>query len=337
MLMFSAACTDITDATQEKVIDYHVHVFSEKVVEAIEKQGFDFSSSDYQFGSDPASFDEIDTILSNNNVAKMLLISGGFNFRNIEDPEREKELVMQENNLLVNMVQADPDCLVGFYGLDPLKGYIFQEIDRCKNELRLHGLKLHLPISQVDLNRPDHLNKMKTLFEYLEKENIPVLIHNNSDGSGQLYARQFIQNFLDPLDSLTIIFAHAGGGSRYSEFTLEFLTEFEKYLQDHPNGHQVYFELSAFLASNRIEKDRKVKQLRGLILKIGEEQFLFGSDYPMRNSATYSNELFDKLKLPPEVSENILKRDLFPIFREKKHDSKNKALPPPSEAPASSN
>lgn len=294
------------------VVDYHVHYFSPEVVAAIEGNGFDFSGSDYQFavGRD---FYEVDRILDNNEATKMVLLSGGFNYH-FDDPAQERKAVERENDRLAAAVAADRDRLYGFCGLDPLEEWALHEAERCVHDLGLHGVKLHLPISGVDLARPDHVTRMETFLGFCAANEIPVLVHNSTDSlPGNEYAGVFIDAFLDESEPLTVVFAHAGGASSFGEFTVEFLDLFAESFQSGriPRRHQIYFELSAFLAPERIGSDRSIPELRRLVTEIGASRFLFGSDYPMRSSERYLEELSAQLELDPGILAGILRRDLF--------------------------
>lgn len=314
-LILLASCGRVEHGSVPGVIDYHVHMFTPEVVAAIEAQGFEFTEPEYQFADSMESVDDIDFIIKNNPAGKMLVISGGFNFREKRGPGEEIRLVQSENALLSRMVEQNPYALIGFCGLDPLKSYFYDELVRCRDEFRLHGLKLHLPISQVDLNNTVHLRSLEGAFRFLAANRIPVLIHNTSNGSGTAYARLIIRAFLEPNYELTVIFAHAGGGSQLTDFTNEFLSEVGSYLKQQTNGHKIFFELSA-IASLRLEEGNTAfDELAENIIKIGPDRFLLGSDFPMRNSEKYASELSARLPLPASILRQISRNDIFDELR----------------------
>lgn len=200
-----------------KIIDYHVHIFSEEWLENAEDQGYNFKESNFQIiNENPADYQNIEKILKDNETIKMLLVSAGYSFLDQEkqSEKREHRWVKKENNLLHQIVQTAPGRLIGFYGVNPLKSFTMTEIKRCHTELGLDGIKLHLQGNNIDLENGDHLRKIKEIFDYASKENIPLLIHNNAWdlSAGKKHAEILIDSILTTYESLTIIFAHGGGG-----------------------------------------------------------------------------------------------------------------------------
>ena len=66
-----------------------------------------------------------------------------------------------------------PERLIGFSGVNRLKDYAIQEIDRCYDELKLPGLKLHFSNSGVDLTIPENVEKTLELFSHCAEKGIP--------------------------------------------------------------------------------------------------------------------------------------------------------------------
>ena len=257
------------------------------------------------------SVGNIEFIVRSNTARKMLLISGAFNFQNDRPQDEEKNLVRAENTLLAEMVAQYPDRLFGFCGLDPLKGYFSDELRRCINELGLHGVKLHLPISRIDLNNVTHVLALKGACRMAATEGIPLLIHNLSSGSGTAYAQFFIQEFFEPNKMLTVIFAHAGGGSSLTDFTINFLDEIGNYMEYQNRGHEIFFELSGIAVSSSDTDSEVFKHLADAIERIGTDRFLFGSDFPMRNSEKYLAELSAKLPISETSLHRIASNNIF--------------------------
>jgi predicted TIM-barrel fold metal-dependent hydrolase len=70
--------------------------------------------------------------------------------------------VKAENDWVSQQVARYPDRLQGFCSVDPLKGYALAEIARCAQNPNLHyGLKLHFGNSDVDLDNPEHVEKIR--------------------------------------------------------------------------------------------------------------------------------------------------------------------------------
>ena len=300
----------VTTSEAQDLVDYHIHYFSPAVVEAIEQSGFRFADSDYRF-QPGADFYNLERVLENNGADRLVLLSGGFNFGELHEPELATAVKL-ENDRLADAVREHPDRVRGFCGLDPLAAHVLAEANRCLNTLGLHGIKLHFPISQFDIEKPEHRDRLATLLSIAAAHDAPLLIHNSTQGlSGAAYARSFINAFLDEGPApLNIIFAHAGGPSTLDPFHFEFLSVMAEYLADDPT-HAIHFELSGILRSGSTNREEDRHRLAGLMNEIGPEHFLFGSDYPMRSAAEYLESLRKNLPIESGDLAAIVQRDLF--------------------------
>lgn len=301
------------DTTQ--IVDYHVHIFSPELITNLSIQGLDFKKARFQIIKEKEEYSNISEITNDNEDAKMILISVGYAYKNIEGNLTEEEFVKRENNLLAEKVKTNRNNLIGFYGINPLKEFAIKEIKRCDEELKLDGLKLHLQSSNLNLKDSIHISKLKEVFQLADERNIPLLIHNNAlDNSfGKEYFKIFTEEILDKCDSLTIIFAHAGGGGHFFQFGYDFLNEFNSYFQNDKSRtkHKIYFELSGVVKVIKYPKEKTHTEFLELMKKIGYDKFLFGSDYPVRNSPTYLNEIFNILNIETGELKKISERDIF--------------------------
>jgi predicted TIM-barrel fold metal-dependent hydrolase len=300
-----------------QVHDYHVHVFSEDLSKKMQEELGSFESNGFEvIYQDLASYGRIERILVDNNAAKMLLISAGYVYsRLIIDEEKCEAAVRRENDFLARIVRGAPDRFIGFYGIDPLKSFAIREINRCHFELGLHGIKLHLQGNGIDLTDSVHLSKLRQVFELASQEGIPLLIHNNSSniGSGENYVRRFIESVLSDFEGLTIIFAHAGGGGLFFNFQYDFLIGIKDFMDNssHSGRHNIYFELSGTAAIREYPGERSMEELSELMSEIGEDRFLFGSDFPYRTCSTYLRVLEHELRLDSDVLRAIVERNIF--------------------------
>ena len=243
---------------RNKLVDYHVHIFSPELISNLSIQGIDFKQSGFQVIKEKKSYSNISEISTENNYSKMVLISVGYAYKDINGTQSEKYFVEKENNLLAKIIKSNPDKLLGFYGINPLKEYAIEEIKRCDEELKLDGIKLHLQSNKLNLKDSTHLFKLKQVFQLADKKKIPILIHNNTwdKNFGKEYFKIFEKEILNNFDSLTIIFAHVGGGGGFHQFGYDFLNEFNIYFQKNENKkkHKIYFELSATVKIRKYSK-----------------------------------------------------------------------------------
>jgi predicted TIM-barrel fold metal-dependent hydrolase len=306
------------------IIDYHVHTFSPELIKSLARQGFDMHRDGFQFPLEDKPEDgSVENILFNNPGIKMLLISSGYAYQGDTtlDATARRKLVEIENNLLRKAVMTNPDRYVGFYGIDPLEDWAIDEILRCHEELHLNGIKLHLQGCHVDLADPVHLTRMLEVFRVASSHRIPLLIHNNAEqlNSGTVYAQTFRDHLLEKTDSLTIIFAHSGGGGGYYWFTHDFLNVMSQYLKEPTNRtrHKLYFELSGTVLGTDYPGKRPAEDLLSQITEIGEEHFLFGSDYPFLNVEAYIRMLDTAINSTTIDLISIIERDIFDELRGK--------------------
>jgi len=63
--------------------------------------------------------------------------------------------------------------------------------------------------------------------------------------------------------------------------------------------------------------EKSIEKLGFLMKEIEFDKFLFGSDYPVRNSQTYFEEFQKSLKIDYPILKEIAERDIFSLIREK--------------------
>ncbi len=293
-------------------IDHHVHFFSPELAEDIRAQGYALTVPD-------SMITNIDFIRRINLVDRIVLISGGYAYSNSLRMTKKKDrwkAVRAENDLLAAYVGKYPNNIIGFYGLDPLAPYTFQELKRCHEELKLQGLKLHFHGSGVNLRDPKHLKKVKKIFDYAATEEIPILVHFKNDrkdfGPGDV--RLFINEILDKNPGMQLIFAHMGGDGGFTKETRAVLETFAEYFEKGNNPHHIYFELSGVVVYKDLDYPGKLpyQTLAQLIRQIGTERVLFGSDYPVMPSSMYKKLLKEYLPLKEKELEQI--NDNVPPF-----------------------
>lgn len=304
-----------------RMIDYHVHIFSPELLKNLDLQGITFNKNVFQVIKEKEAYSDIFEISKDNQDAKMVLISVGYAYRNINNGINEREFVKKENNLLAEIVKTNPDNLLGFYGVDPLMDFAKEEIIRCDEDLQLDGLKIHLQANQFNCKDSSQLAKLKEIFVLADERDIPILIHNSAwqDSSGMEYFKTLEKEILKNSNSLTIIFAHAGGGGGLMPFMFEFLEEFHRYKnenQEHKK-HKIFFELSGVVPifPFTIPGNKSKEHLVFLMNKIGLDNFLFGSDYPVRNSPTYFSELKQLPGIDQEKLIKMVQRNIFSELR----------------------
>src|SRR4029434_5376587 len=98
----------------------------------------------------------------------------------------EYERVKAENDWTAQQVAQYPDRLRAFCSFNPLKPYALDELARCSKDPQLHyGLKLHFGNSDVDLDTPTDVAKVKKVFEAANGYHMPIVVHMHTSIDNQ--------------------------------------------------------------------------------------------------------------------------------------------------------
>jgi predicted TIM-barrel fold metal-dependent hydrolase len=250
------------------IIDFHVHIFPEKIAEKATRNIGAF------YGI---------PMCHNGTVPNLLELGtkAGIDRFLVHSTATKPEQVQSINDFVSGEVQKHPDRLIGFGTLHPGMEGAPAEIDRMIR-CGLQGVKLH-PDFQL-FNADDR--SMYPIYEELSGQ-LPVLVHagdNRYDYSSPLRIDQVARDF----PNLTIIAAHLGGYTRWDE-AYDVLYK----------RKNIYIDTCSSLAFLPPERAREI------IHHYGVERVLFGTDFPMWDQ---EEELarFDALGLTQNEREAIL-------------------------------
>lgn len=194
------------------------------------------------------------------------------------------EKMKAENDWTAAQVARFPDRLVAFCSFNPLKDYALAELDRCAANPVFRGLKLHFGESAVDLLNPEHVAKVRRVFEAANRHRLPVIVHVRADRSyGREHALVVLHQLLPAAPDVPVQIAHLWGGEAYSDAALAAYAD--AVAAHEPETKNLYFDVAELaLVVNRDEKI--LKRIAELIRRIGPERVLFGSDSPPREAGT---------------------------------------------------
>ena len=196
------------------------------------------------------------------------------------------------NSFISDLVQQDK-AFIGFGTLHP-GNTNYAEILRSFRQNGLSGLKLHSDFQQFNIDDPE----MYPVYAEAEKLGIPVLFHMGDRKLDFSHPRR-LQTVLQCFPDLIVTAAHMGGYTHWSE-AFDVLKPSDR----------LFFDLSSTVQF--IEGDL----LRKFIDKFGEEQFFFGSDFPMWDPAEELRRLLS-FDLPEQTLQNVL-HDNFIRFLQKR-------------------
>lgn len=225
------------------IIDFHAHIYPEKIAEKATKAIGDFYNA-------PMSY---------NGHAEELLESGkkiGVTKYVVHSTATKPMQVESINNFILKEVSEHSE-FIGFGTMHPDYENFESELKRISSE-GLRGIKLHPDFQQFQIDCP----KMDDIYEVMADLKLPVLVHAGDyryDFSGP----KRISNVLQKHPSLVLIAAHFGGYTEW-ENSIEYLV-----------GKKVFFDTSSTLWKLPIETAKEMMKKHGI------EKFLFGSDFPM--------------------------------------------------------
>lgn len=299
-------------ASHKLLHDNHVHIMSPQLIALWKSMGIPFSKVD-------PFYSDIDTIFKVTKAQSLLLISMAYVYSSEEfggNSGNVESKVRDENDYLALAKSKHPKKIKAFYGIDPLQEFALTEIERCHNELKLDGIKLHHNASQVYLTEPVHLKKIKAIFEYASNNRIPILMHfdNSHRKFGKRDVGLLADSVLSGLEYVNLQIAHFGTSGGFNQKTKETLDAFIELFQfNHPiSKHTITFDISAVCLDKDAEGVTKLTnkdfdELAEYSRKLGFDRIVFGTDYPLYRGEEYLNLLITKLKLSEEEVIKLLK------------------------------
>src|SRR6185503_8436708 len=155
---------------QAPVVDYHQHLFSPAAAALVT-------------GSPNArglAASDLIALLDSAGVQRALVLSVAYTWGKASRVAiaNEYEHVKSENDWTAQQVAQYPDRLHAFCSFNPLKPYSLEELARCSKDPQLHyGLKLHFGNSDVDLDNPNDVAKVRKVFEAANAYHMPIVVH----------------------------------------------------------------------------------------------------------------------------------------------------------------
>jgi predicted TIM-barrel fold metal-dependent hydrolase len=185
--------------------------------------------------------------------------------------------VRAENDWVAAQVARFPDRLVGFSGVNPMKDYAIEEVERCRTVRNLKGIKLHFGNSDVDLLNPSHVEKVREFFHAANEKRLPIVVHLWKLGDyGPEHSRRFLDEILPAAPDIPIQIAHlAGAGPGYdSDEALEVFADAVE--AGDPRTRNLYFDVASNVTED--QSDKTLALIARRIRQLGAGRVLFASD-----------------------------------------------------------
>ncbi len=291
--------------------DAHVHILSPQLMKIWKGLGVPFSRPDEYYS-------DIGEILKNTGTKRIDLISMAHVFSSSEFGkfDNERQLVEGENSYVAAARDRYPKRIRAFCSVDPLRDYALAELERCRSRLKMDGVKLHHNANQVYLTVPEHLAKVRRVFEFAARHKMPILVHfdNTHRRFGETDVKLLTGLILKDLDPVRLRIAHFGSSGGFSTRTIAFLDSFISELASSRDlrKHKITFDISAVGLDKDSEGVRKLSddewaELGVYVRRLGFDRVAFGTDYPLYQPAEYAQILRTRLRLTEAEQKALLK------------------------------
>lgn len=259
------------------LVDHHQHLFSPAMARLLDTGAG---------GPSVIAAKDLVGLLDTAGIRRAVLLSVAYVWgspaRKIED---ELAKVRAENDFNGAQAALYPDRLLAFCSINPLKEYALDELERCAALPDLkHGLKLHFGNSDVQLELPEHVARLRQVFAAANAKKMAIAVHMRASISkrrsyGAAQARIFLEQLLPAAPDVTVQVAHlAGTGPGYgdppSDEALGVLAD--AVAARDPHTKRLWFD-AATMANPEITPQQREK-LAQRIRQIGAGRVLFGSD-----------------------------------------------------------
>ena len=290
--------------------DHHQHLFSPAIAE---------------FGGiQPITAQAVVSLLDAAGIERAALLSVAYFYgRPGREPQDEYKKVKAENDWNGAEAAKYPRRLRAFCSFNPLKDYALEELIRCSKDPNLHyGIKMHFGNSDVQLENPAHLEKIKAVFREANARRMAIVVHMRASISlkrpyGPEQARIFLEHLLPLATRIPVQVAHlAASGPGYNDpiahSVLEVLADAVE--KRRPETKNLWFDVTSSAdPSNSAELSALlVKHIR----QIGVKRILYGTDAAIGTNLRprESWEAFCRLDLTDKEIKTIAK-NVAPYLR----------------------
>ena len=282
MLLMMA--TNSATGQNAPIADYHQHIFSPTIAALLAPAGAIKPN-----GTGGISARDLVALLDSAGIRHALLLSVAYMFgspsRAFDD---EYAKVQAENDWTAAQAAEYPDRLRAFCSFNPLKPYAVKELERCARIPGLsHGIKLHFGNSDVQLDNPEHVERVKRVFLAANAHRMTIVVHLRASVSkrrpyGAAQADTFLKQLLPLVPDIDVQVAHlAGTGPGYddpqADSAMAVLAEAME--RRDPRTRRLRFDVASVVDSGISPSQAAlvVKRIR----QVGVDRILYGSDAPV--------------------------------------------------------
>ena len=233
-------------------------------------------------------------------------ISLGFN--DLEEPFSDPDWSEGNiNDAVAQFVAAFPNRLIGFSAVHPFDPHCMDEMERCRADLGMKGMKLGANYQNYDPLEPRAL----AVYDYAQRHGLPVMFHQGTSPIREAPIRYAHPLVVDEIamryPDLRVVMAHLGHPWQADTCVV---------IRKHPN---VYADLSANFYRPYSFWEQLVKASERNVL----DKILFGTDWPVTDvaetidSLRKVNDIVEGTKLPrvdADAIEAIIERDSLTLL-----------------------
>jgi uncharacterized protein len=255
------------------LIDHHQHLFSPAITALAP-------------GISSVAANDLVRLLDQAGIRRAVVLSLAYQFGNPNRPPIDDEYakVRAENDWTSKEVARFPERLRGFCGVNPLREYALQELTRCARDPHLRfGLKLHFGNSDVDLENPQHVAKLRDVFQAANANRMAIVVHMRPSVTrrrpyGKAQVHVFVNAVLSAAPDVPVQIAHLAGAGGYDDPSVdEALGVFVEAIAkaDLRTAH-LYFDVSGVAGLGQWVD--KASRIATRIRQLGVHRVLYGSD-----------------------------------------------------------
>ena len=262
-------------------------------------------------------------MLDSAGIRRAALLSVAYQFSNPNRPPVANEYarVKAENDWTADQAALYPGRLRALCSVNPTRDYAVEEIERCAANARTrYGLKLHFGNSDVELEKPEQLERVTRVFRAANMHGMALVVHMHPSVTmkrayGTNYARLFLTELVGAAPDVPVQIAHLTSSGDIDEPAVdEALDVFAKAIAENdPLMRNVSFEISGI--SGVADTPERASRVAARLRQLGLNRILFGSDGAVQgNSPLASWTAMRKLPLTEEEF-GIIARNVPPYMK----------------------
>lgn len=212
-------------------------------------------------------------------IQKATILSVAFVFTGAaETVVGEAEKVRAENDWVAKQAALYPDRLTAFCSLNPLKDYALQEVASCGADPAIKGLKFHFSDSRINLRNPEHLAKVRAVFEAANRHRLAITAHimtGEADYDGRATATAFLNQLLPVVPDVPVQIAHMTGDAGFPpQVQASFSVFADAIAARDPRTENLYFD--GYISQNQSQESLQL--VASAMRRVGLDRILFASD-----------------------------------------------------------